>query len=386
MGRTKATQANERSELKKRLAAAEKVARQLKDWRPAHEVLERVVAQPTIFPQFDVSTRIGGWPMSRVGLVHGPSSHGKTAFCLGLGKSYLAGGHFFAYVDAEMTTPEDWTAKLMGEHARWPTFLANRPHDYEEVVGGVRSLVNSVADSRKSGELPESTSALIVIDSIRKLIPSGLLSKMLSGKAGLDGASGRAAMMKAALNSQWLDELTPLLYHTRTSLIFIARETDNSDPKAKAWDPKYKVGGGRALLYDSALGIRVSLAGRIKVKTQKKGEAYDEKEDVSYGDRHRVEIHKTKVAARDGKASLSYFHTSNGKLVPEGFDRARDVLELGVDAGLIDGKGWLSYGDERLGQGEHNAVKHLTVYPDLRERIEAEVRALWPNGKPGVAA
>ena len=43
-----------------------------------------------------------------------------------------------------------------------------------------------------------------------------------------------------------------------------------------------------------------------------------------------------KVASKDAKTSTCHFHTSNGNLIPEGFDRARDILEAGVSTGIIE--------------------------------------------------
>ena len=138
--------------------------------------------------------------MQRIALIHGPSNHGKTIFSLGLGLSFLEAGHFFAYVDAEYTTPETWLQQLMAEQANNSAFVAMRPKSYEEVVKGVRRVVETVHNAVKAKELPLGTGVFVVVDSIRKLVPKALLEKLLKGDGGIDGAKGRAAMMKAALN------------------------------------------------------------------------------------------------------------------------------------------------------------------------------------------
>jgi RecA/RadA recombinase len=211
---------------KDRLDAVGKVAGRLTTWRPATEVLTRVEAQPTIFVQLDEATRVGGWPIQRFGLIHGPSNGGKTALCVGLGKSFLQAGGFFAFIDAEMTTPADWLQKLMGEYASSPGFVAARPRNYEAAVDGVREFAETIANARAAGELPEESTGLIVVDSIRKLVPERLLAKIMKhgaegDKGSIDGAGGRAGQMRAAINAQWLDELVPLLYHTRCAMIFV---------------------------------------------------------------------------------------------------------------------------------------------------------------------
>jgi recombination protein RecA len=212
-----------------------------------------------------------------------------------------------------------------------------------------------------------------VVDSVRKLVPKNLMSKLLKGaeKESIDGAGGRGAMIKAALNAQWLDELVPLLYHTKTSLVFIAREYEQGVDLSKIHEPgggnEYKVGGGKAIIFES------SIVARITRSWVKEGEG-DTARIV--GERHRIDITKTKVAGKQHKTSTGWFHTSNGVLVPAGFDRARDVLELAIDAGVVEKAGaWLQC--KALGkkwQGMSNAVAALTKEPGLLDTLEGEAR------------
>lgn len=342
------------------------VAARLGSWQPASSVLDRVTALETDFLQVDIATRCGGWPLRRFHLVHGPSNEGKTTFALGLGASFLRRGHFFAYVDAEYSTPEDWLAQLMAEAAANPGFVAMRPGTYEEVVSGVREFAQTICQARADGEIAQDTTGLIVVDSLRKLVPKKLLDKMLTGSAGVDGASGRGAMMKAALNSQWLDELTPLLYRSNLAMVVIAREYENaeSDP----WEPDFKIGGGRAVFFDSSLVCRVS---RSFIKIGSGADA------AVIGERHRVRIHKTKVGGKSGKVIDAYFHTSNGGVVPAGFWPERDLLEVAIDAGLVEQRGaWYSLGAERIGQGAANALDWLRANPEQAQALLCECRAV----------
>lgn len=359
-----AVQVEERSsdERRTRLRQMQSVAERFKSWRPAKEVLTRVRALPTIFPQLDWKTHCGGWPLQRFALIHGPSNHGKTTFVHGLGLSFLQSGHWYAYIDAEFTTPEDWLVRLMAAHSDDPGFIALRPTSYENVVEAVREFAETIAEAREKGKLPPDTTGFAVVDSIRKLVPERLLEKIAKGEGGIDGAGGRAAMMRAAINAQWLDELTPLLYHSGISLAFISRETEN--PDSSPWAPEFKVGGGKALEYDSSLVCRITRAQWLK-----------DGEDI-IGERHRVTIRKTKVGPKEDKQEQAHFHTSNGKLVPEGFDRARDVLELAVELGVVQKAGaWLRVGDHKLGHGENEAVKRLGADANLLEEIESMTRA-----------
>src|SRR5205814_10673608 len=65
-------------------------------------------AVPTRFIQFDHSTRVGGLPIERFMLMHGPSGLGKTEMAIGLEDSFLERDHFVFHVDSERTTPITW--------------------------------------------------------------------------------------------------------------------------------------------------------------------------------------------------------------------------------------------------------------------------------------
>lgn len=345
------------------------VAKSFKLWRPAPEVLTTVRAVPTIFPQFDRATRVGGYPIERVNVVHGASSNGKTTFALGLGLSFLMAGHFYAHIDAEMTTPAEWTAKMMGAHARNPAFLAQRPSNYEEAIDAVRQLVLGIGEAKTKGILPADTSALVVVDSIRKLVPRDLLEKIR--KLGADGLGGRAGQLKAAMNQAWLDDLTPMLYHTGTSVLMIARESDKlgADDDDRKYDNAWQVSGGKGLVYDSSLMLRISRASWVSVGSK------EAKKIV--GERLKIRIWKSKVESKQGKHAECYFHTSNGQLLPEGFDRARDVLELAIQYEIVKVLGTAYVLDGvRIGNGEAAAARYLTTdHPDELEALEALVRS-----------
>ncbi len=121
--------------------------------------------------------------------------------------------------------------------------------------------------------------------------------------------------------------------------------------------------------------VRVERAGWVQY-----GEGKDKK---VYGERHRVTIKKTKVAGKDDKVAVGYFHSSNGTLTPEGFDHARDLLELGLRLEVIDKSGsWYSFEGERIAAGEHNAVVQLTDNPEWQQRIATATRAAFKTQAP----
>jgi RecA/RadA recombinase len=366
-----------------RFAKLRAVASKFTAFKPASQVFTRVEAVPTRFVQFDHGTGVGGLPTERVVLVHGPSGEGKTYCTIGLCDSYLQRDHFAALIDAERTTPITWLEQAMGERAKHPFFFGDRPTTYEETVAKVRDFANTLKRVREAGEVPPETRAILVVDSIRKLVPENIFARIMQTerKKGSkpDKVKDRSAQIKAAMNSWWMDELVPLLEQTKCTMVIIARETEDpeADMWAKASGNDYKIGGGKALFYDASLVLRVERDRYV----QQKGEDESARPTV-YGERHCLTIRKTKVSGREDKVTRTYFHTSNGVLVPAGFDRARDVLDLARRFNIVEGSGaWLKWGRKKW-QGEHQAVKQLTADDDALTGLEIEVREQFRQNKP----
>jgi RecA/RadA recombinase len=355
------------------------VASMFKAFKPARDVLRKVRAVPTIFPQFDHAVGVGGLPLDRFMLVHGPSNMGKTVLANGFLLSMLRRGHFGLLIDAEQTTPITWLESLMGEMAYSERFFAERPTTYEQTVDLVRHFAQTVERARAEGLVGKDTSALIVVDSIRKLVPANLMKKILESEGGVDGMNGRAAQIKAAMNAAWLDELIPLLARTETAMLAIARESEdaNASDWARAAGTNYKVGGGKAIYYDSSLVMRAERAGFVYAVEGKADER-----GPSIGERIRVTITKTKVAQKEDRFQVAYFHLSNGTATPVGFDMVRDLVELGERFGVIHKAGaWLQFGPHKW-QGRMNAIKSIYNDPQTLSELDVAVRARFMDVEP----
>jgi RecA/RadA recombinase len=347
------------------------IAARSKSFRPARETLKRVRAVPTIFPWVDWKLRVGGWPIDRVATVHGPSAAGKTLLCHGLGLSFLRRGHMYCPIDAEMTTPVTWLQTMLGPHVDAGACFASRPLSYEQAVDDVRKVATGLAEARERGKVPPETSCLFVVDSIRKLVPEDIQERIRKmgaegDRGSVDGFSGAAGRMRAALNSAWLDELVPLMYHTGCAIVFVGRESEdlNADARDRQFGKDWKLTGGRGMYFDSSLVVRV-----VRDRFVTTGA---EESKVVVGERHLVEIHKTKVSAQQDRVEKAWFHTSNGKASPEGFDRARDLLGLADEFGVMRRSGtWLSWGGKRW-QGDARFVEHAS--PELLDELEAALR------------
>lgn len=358
------------SENRSRLSSMSKVAERFGKFRPAVEVIRRVEAVPTRFVQYDDVLGVGGHPIGRVTLLHGPSNEGKSHFALGIGESFLRRDHFFGFVDAERTTPLPWVQRIMGTMIDHPGFVAMAKNTYEEVRVEVRRFCEEIGEAREKKEIPEDTAGVLVVDSIRKLYPKKAFDELMAevaSKKEVKGSGGsRIEQQKAALNARWMDELVPLLADTRVAMVIIAREYANAD--AGMFDKDWIVGGGKALFYDSSIAVRASRQWVYDGSGESKR---------AVGERVNLDIHKTKLSGKVVKVPRAHYHTSNGILVPEGFDSARDVLELGEAAGLVQvtSNGWYTWAKTRLGNGLSNVVRRLHGDAELRQKIEDDVRA-----------
>ncbi len=371
------------AEKRKRLKALAAVADDFEGWEQGRQVLTSVRSVQTIFPQFDIATRVKGYPIQRVVMVHGPSNMGKTVFMLGLGRSFLEREHFYFHVDAEFTTPEPWVVEMLRECADYPTFRALRPTGYEDTAGKIRDACGKLVKAREAGAIPEHTTALFGLDSLQKLVPNDYMAK-LARDGGVDPQKGRGGMLQAALNSAWMKELVPLMYHANAGIVLLSREAENTDPGKRMFDPDYKVIGGKAAYYDSSLVLRITRGGWVT-----KGKTKAKPAGVTIGERHMIQVMKTKVGHKDDRVTRCYFHTSNGQHTPAGFNPARDVIELALAAGTLKKDSGHKLTDQGTGEvyGTINQADQL-LYDSPHTLADLQARTLLvaePELEPEVA-
>lgn len=332
-------------------------------WGTAATVLDKTVSVSTVFPDFNRAVRVGGLPVRRIHTIHGPTHGGKTAFVLGLVKSFADVGYLAGYVDAEHALGEEFAAEMVASSglASRPNFLAVRPESYEQTIEVVDAFLAKAAKVHAAH--PEAKS-ILVIDTINKLVPKRELEKIL-GK----GAKGATELTKAhhgryraALNQAWLDKLTPQIARAECALVLIAQEREDLD--STDFFANYKVKGGAALLFDASLVMRI-MKGQALYLPGGKEKTGAEKNAAICGFKHRIQITKSKVAYMDGRHTDCVFHLSNGKLPdsPPGLDTARDAVHVAIGLGIMKKSGsWFSYRGRRQ-QGENRAVGYLNRNP-----------------------
>ena len=185
---------------------------------------------------------------------------------------------------------------------------------------------------------------IIVIDSVAALTP----------KAEIEGDMGDSKMgLQARLMSQALRKLTASISKTKTVCIFINQLRDKIG--VVYGNPETTTGGNALKFYAS---VRIDIRRMSVIK--------DGEEQL--GTRTKVKVVKNKVAPPFKKAEFDI-------MFGEGISKIGEIIDLGVDYGVIKKSGsWFSYGDRKLGQGR-DAVKELfKTDTALADEIETKVR------------
>jgi recombination protein RecA len=114
--------------------------------------------------------------------------------------------------------------------------------------------------------------------------------------------------------------------------------------------------GGNALKFYASVRLDIRRTGSIK-----KGEEV-------IGNETKVKVVKNKVAPPFRQAEFDI-------LYGEGISREGEIVDLGVNAGVIEKSGaWYSYEGDRIGQGKDNVRNYLREKPELARAIEARIR------------
>jgi recombination protein RecA len=293
------------------------------------DVLVPVNVIPSGCLSLDSALGVGGFPRGRVIEIYGPESGGKTTMTLHIIAEAQKLGGQAAFIDAEHALDPSYARKLGVDV---DNLLVSQPDHGEQALEIAETLI-------RSGGVD-----VVVVDSVAALVP----------KAELEGEMGEPQMgLQARLMSQALRKLTAIVSKSKTCLIFINQIREKIG--VMFGNPETTT-GGRALKFYASMRVDIR-----RVQSIKEG-------DRVVGSRTRAKVVKNKVAAPFREAEFDI-------LYGEGISREGDLLDLGVDKGVIEKSGtWLSFGGERMGQGRENARVFLKENKDIREKLESALR------------
>ncbi len=279
----------------------------------------------------DLALGVNGVPRGRVVEIFGPESSGKTTLTLSILANAQRTGGEVAFIDAEHTFDPTY-AKKIGVDLDF--LLISQPDSGEQALEIVETLVRSNALD------------VVVIDSVAALTPR----KELEGEMG-DSHVG----LQARLMSQALRKLTGAINKSKTCVIFINQLRMKIG--VMFGNPETTTGGNALKFYSS---VRIDLRRIASLK----------KSDKVIGNRVRAKVVKNKMAPPFRQAEFDI-------MFDEGISRSSDIIDMGEEAGIIKKSGtWLSYGDEKIGQGKENARLYLRENAAVMNKIESEIRAV----------
>ncbi|HEY3936048.1 MAG TPA: recombinase RecA [Bryobacteraceae bacterium] len=295
----------------------------------AKEAIVPVSAIPTGSISVDYALGVGGLPRGRICEIFGPESSGKTTIALQVVAEAQKMGGMAAFIDVE--------------HALDPVYAKNLGVDVDNLL---------VSQPDFAEQALEITSALITSGSIDVLVVDSVAA--LVPKAELDGEMGDSHMgVQARLMSQAMRKLTGIVSKSNTCLIFINQIREKIG--VMFGNPETTT-GGRALKFYSSIRLDIRRIAAIKDG------------DVVTGNRTKIKVVKNKVASPFREAEFDIIYG-------EGVSREGDLLDLGATHSVIEKSGsWFSYKGERIGQGRENARQFLRDNPDIRGKIDVELR------------
>ncbi len=288
-----------------------------------------IEAIPTGALALDAALGIGGVPRGRIIEIFGPESSGKTTLSLEICAEAQAMGGVVAFIDAEHALDPGYAARIGVDIDE---VLISQPDTGEDALEICDMLVRSGAID------------VVVVDSVAALVP----------RAEIEGDIGDTTVgLQARLMSQALRKLAGSLSKSKTTCIFINQLREKIG--VMFGNPETTT-GGRALKFFSSVRLDIRRIESIKQNNE------------VIGNRVRVKVVKNKVAPPFKQAEFDI-------LYGEGISKEGCILDMAVDAGVVDKSGaWYTYQGERLGQGREAARLFLKSAPDLCHEIEQKVR------------
>jgi len=277
----------------------------------------------------DVALGIGGLPKGRVVEIYGPESSGKTTLTLQVIAEAQKAGGTCAFIDAEHAL-DPLYAQALGVDT--DELLVSQPDTGEQALEICDMLVRSGAVD------------VVIVDSVAALTP----------RAEIEGDMGDSHVgLQARLMSQALRKMTGNIKQSNTLVVFINQI-------------RMKIGvmfgspetttGGNALKFYSSVRLDIRRIGAVKDG------------DEVVGNETRVKVVKNKVAP-------PFRQTEFQILYGQGIHRTGEILELGVQQGIVEKSGaWYAYKSDRIGQGRKNAAEFLDENPAMRDEIEQSIR------------
>ena len=293
------------------------------------EVVEDIDVIPTGSIGLNNALGVGGYPKGRIIEIYGPESSGKTTLAIHAIAEAQKRGGIAAIIDAEHAFDRFYAQKL-GVDVN--NLLISQPDNGEQALEIAEQLIRSAAVD------------IVVVDSVAALTP----------KSEIEGEMGDRNMgLHARLMSQAMRKLTGAIARTNTTCIFINQLREKI---GQMFGPVETTTGGNALKFYAS--VRIDIRSRSAIKGS---------DDKVFGRRTAVKVVKNKVAPPFKRCEFDI-------MFGEGISRSGEILDLGVDYGIIAKSGsWFSYNGTKIAQGRDAAKMVIADNPELADEIEDRI-------------
>lgn len=306
--------------------------------RMGDDAIEKVEVIPSGSIGLDLALGVGGYPKGRVVEIYGPESSGKTTLAIHAIAECQRNGGIAAIIDAEHAFDRSY-AEALGVDTE--NLLISQPDNGEQALEIADNLIRSGAID------------ILVVDSVAALTP----------RAEIEGEMGDSVVgMQARLMSKALRKLTGTISKTGCCCIFINQLREKIG--VMFGNPETTTGGNALKFYAS---IRLDIRRSSQIK---------DGENV-LGNRTKVKVVKNKVAPPFRKTEFDILY---GK----GISKTGEIIDMGVELGLIKKSGsWFSYDETKLGQGRDAVRQLLDDNAELCEELEKRIKtAMTPAALP----
>ncbi len=297
--------------------------------RLGDDSVQNVEVVPTGSIGLDYALGVGGIPRGRITEIFGPEASGKTTLAIHIIAEAQKQGGICAIIDAEHAFDRFYAEKLgVDVNNLWIA----QPDNGEQALDIAEQLINSGAID------------VLVIDSVAALTP----------KAEIEGVMGdKNVGLHARLMSQAMRKLTGTISRTRTCCIFINQIREKIG--VMFGNPETTTGGNALKFYSS---VRIDIRPSSFIKDG----------DNAVGRVAKIKVVKNKVAPPFMKTEVEI-------MFGEGISRSGEIVDMGVDLGIIKKSGaWFSYNGAKLGQGRDAVKRVIADNPELFDELAAKIK------------